>query len=159
MTQRSALIIEDDPKLCVIFKTALQQAGFETELDSTGDHFSRKLSTTAPDLVILDIHLPYASGKDILEEIRSSELWNNTVVIVTTDHGMSIGEHGRTGKSNISDDDDLERAGGVTIFDRIEVQPWLEKEDRFSFVTSDPRAQDLACYEALTVMRYQSRKP
>ena len=84
MTQRSALIIEDDPKLCVIFKTALQQAGFETELDSTGDHFSSKLSTTAPDLVILDIHLPYASGKDILEEIRSSELWSNTVVIVTT---------------------------------------------------------------------------
>ena len=49
----------------------------------------------------------------------------------------------------INDDDDLERAGGVTIFDRIDVQPWLEKEGRFSFVTSDPRAQDLACFKHL----------
>ena len=84
MTQRSVLIIEDDPKLCVIFQTALQQAGFETELDSTGDHFSNKLSSAAPDLIILDIHLPYASGKDILEQVRSNELWANAVVIVTT---------------------------------------------------------------------------
>jgi len=84
MTQLSALIIEDDPKLGVIFQTALQQAGFETELDATGYQFSNKLSSAAPDLVILDIHLPYASGKDILNQIRSDELWVNTIVIVTT---------------------------------------------------------------------------
>jgi hypothetical protein len=45
---------------------------------------------------------------------------------------------------NISDDDDLDRKGGVTAFDRIEVQPWIEKEGRFSWVTSDPKAVDLA---------------
>jgi two-component system response regulator len=84
MIQRSALIMEDDPKLGVIFQTALQQAGFETDLDSTGYQFSNKLSSAAPDLIILDIHLPYASGKDILEQIRSDELWANTVVILTT---------------------------------------------------------------------------
>lgn len=50
---------------------------------------------------------------------------------------------------NISDDIDLERAGGVTAFDRIEVQPWIEKEGRFSFVTSDPKAVDLACFKSL----------
>ncbi len=33
-------------------------------------------------------------------------LWDNTIVIFTTDHGMSLGEHNRTGKSNINDDDD-----------------------------------------------------
>jgi len=50
---------------------------------------------------------------------------------------------------NISDDIDLERAGGVTVFDRIEVAPWIEKEGRFSFVTSDPKAVDLACFKGL----------
>ena len=47
---------------------------------------------------------------------------------------------------HISDEDDLARAGGVTADDRIEVQPWIEKEGRFSFVTSDPKAMDLACF-------------
>lgn len=84
MSQLSVLIIEDDPKLCVIYQTALRQAGFQTEIDTTGDHFSNRLSSAVPDLVILDIHLPYASGKDILKQIRSDESWANTVVIVTT---------------------------------------------------------------------------
>jgi hypothetical protein len=50
---------------------------------------------------------------------------------------------------NISDDIDLERAGGVTTFDRFEVQPYIEKEGRFSWVTSDPKAVDLACFKYL----------
>lgn len=50
---------------------------------------------------------------------------------------------------HISDDIDLQRAGGVTAFDRIEVQPWIEKEGRFSWVTSDPLATDLACFKSL----------
>jgi hypothetical protein len=48
--------------------------------------------------------------------------------------------------AHISDEEDLARAGGVTAADRLEVQPWMEKEGRFSFVTSDPRAMDLACF-------------
>ena len=50
---------------------------------------------------------------------------------------------------HISDDEDLARAVGVTRHDRIEVQPWLEKEGRYSFVTSDPKAVDLACFQHL----------
>lgn len=49
----------------------------------------------------------------------------------------------------IKDEDNLARAGGVTAEDRVEVQPWLEAEGRFSFVTSGPRAVDLACFERL----------
>jgi len=37
----------------------------------------------------------------------------------------------------------------VTADDRVEVQPWLEAEGRFSFVASDPRAIDLACFASL----------
>jgi len=51
--------------------------------------------------------------------------------------------------AHLSDDEDIARAGGVTAHDRIEVQPWLEKEGRFSFVTSDPLARDLACFADL----------
>ena len=49
----------------------------------------------------------------------------------------------------LTDEEDLVRAGGVTADDRVEVQPWIEKEERFSFVSSDPRAIDLACFAHL----------
>jgi len=49
----------------------------------------------------------------------------------------------------LTDDDDIARAGCVTANDRIEVAPWIEKEGRFSFVTSDPKAVDLAAFAHL----------
>jgi len=49
----------------------------------------------------------------------------------------------------LMDDEDIRRAGGVTADDRVEAQPWIEKEGRFSFVSSDPRAIDLDCFKAL----------
>jgi hypothetical protein len=49
----------------------------------------------------------------------------------------------------ITDDEHLARVGGVTAQDRVEVVPWLEKEGRHSFVSSDPRAIDLAAFSNL----------
>jgi hypothetical protein len=49
----------------------------------------------------------------------------------------------------IRDEEDLERAGGGTGDVRVEVQPWLAAEGRFRFVSSDPRAIDLACFASL----------
>ena len=41
----------------------------------------------------------------VLQKIDDLQLWDNSVVVFTTDHGMSLGEHNRTGKSNINDRD------------------------------------------------------
>jgi arylsulfatase A-like enzyme len=42
----------------------------------------------------------------IFEKLDDLDLWESTIVIFTTDHGMSLGEHNRTGKSNINENDD-----------------------------------------------------
>ncbi|KPK48681.1 MAG: hypothetical protein AMK72_06325 [Planctomycetes bacterium SM23_25] len=42
----------------------------------------------------------------IFEKIDDLGLWDNSIVVFTTDHGMSLGEHDRTGKSNINDRDE-----------------------------------------------------
>jgi hypothetical protein len=52
--------------------------------------------------------------------------------------------------SYLRDEDEITRADGVTADDRVEVQPWLEGEQRWSFVSSDPRAVDLAIFRNLT---------
>jgi arylsulfatase A-like enzyme len=41
----------------------------------------------------------------ILQKVDDLELRDDTIVVVLSDHGMSIGEHGRTGKSNIDAED------------------------------------------------------
>lgn len=42
----------------------------------------------------------------VLQKIDDLDLWQNSIVIFTTDHGISLGEHNRTGKSNINPGDD-----------------------------------------------------
>jgi len=42
----------------------------------------------------------------VLQKIDDLDLWKNSIVIFTADHGMSLGEHNRTGKSNINPGDD-----------------------------------------------------
>jgi arylsulfatase A-like enzyme len=41
----------------------------------------------------------------ILQKIDDLQLWDDSIVCITSDHGMSLGEHNRTGKSNIHADD------------------------------------------------------
>ncbi len=41
----------------------------------------------------------------VLQKIDDLALWDDTIVVVTSDHGMSLGEHQRTGKSNLHDAD------------------------------------------------------
>ena len=84
MTQPYALIIEDDPKLGMIYQTTFQQVGYETDWDESGNRYRALLDTRQPDLVILDLHLPFAFGGDILNEIRA-KFPNTIIAIVTAD--------------------------------------------------------------------------
>ncbi len=84
MTQPFAIIIEDDPKLGVIFEKSLQQAGYETALDADGDRFLTILADRDPALILLDLHLPYNSGVEILQQLRADPRFANTPVLVAT---------------------------------------------------------------------------
>jgi DNA-binding response OmpR family regulator len=84
MTQPFALIIEDDPKLCDIYDTVLKQAGYETEIIRRGDEALKRLSLVSPALILLDLHLPYVSGVELLKVIRVTESLAKIPVIVLT---------------------------------------------------------------------------
>jgi|FLYN01.1.fsa_nt_gi CheY-like chemotaxis protein len=84
MSKHTALIVEDDYDASTIFATALQVVGFDTQIIASGEEAVERLKSTAPDLVILDLHLPRVVGTDILNQIRSDERLKNTLVIVAS---------------------------------------------------------------------------
>lgn len=79
-----ALIFEDDPKQRMVFERALQLAGFATEVVMDGLQAKSRLSGTPPALLLLDVHLPYISGLEIIKLIRADSRWAETPVIVAT---------------------------------------------------------------------------
>jgi two-component system cell cycle response regulator DivK len=78
------LIIEDDEFLSEIFSRALQSAEFNTEVIRDGQLALTRLGETTPDVVVLDLHLPHVSGKEILRHIRSMPHLIDTRVMVAT---------------------------------------------------------------------------
>ncbi len=49
----------------------------------------------------------------------------------------------------LNSDEAIVAAGGVSADDRVEVLVWGEAQQRFSFVSMDPLATDLACFAHL----------
>lgn len=83
-----ALIVEDNEDLSLIFSKAVETAGFEIEAFENGSVALERLAVVVPSLVVLDLHLPGASGETILQYIRAQpQLANINVIIATADAG------------------------------------------------------------------------
>lgn len=84
MPKNLALVIEDDMDLSEIFSKALEGAGFEVETLRDGKSAQKRLGEVIPNVVALDLHLPYVDGTTLLRQIRADERLSKTRVILTT---------------------------------------------------------------------------
>src|SRR6266481_7603395 len=82
-------VVEDDDFLVKAYQIKLEKEGFEVWLATDGDE---ALATIAqkpkPDVVLLDLMLPGASGFDILAEIKKNEKWKEAPVLIMTNLGQ-----------------------------------------------------------------------
>ncbi|MDH5507502.1 MAG: response regulator [Anaerolineae bacterium] len=89
MADPFALIIESDPAEASTFAGALQAAGFHTEVVGSGHKAQARLVFMLPDLVLLDMHLPYLPFWVVLRQIRAQERLENTQVVVAADDAQA----------------------------------------------------------------------
>lgn len=79
-----ALVIEDDVDLSEIFSRALQAAGFEVESIQDGKIAQERLKDTVPNVIVLDMHLPFVDGPTLLKQIRADERLSKARIIIAT---------------------------------------------------------------------------
>jgi len=84
MEKPFALLIEDDRDVAALFRHVLDMSGYQTEIVFDGDKAMQRLSTTRPDVVLLDLQLPGISGVDILKKMRTDEHMMTIPVVVIT---------------------------------------------------------------------------
>jgi DNA-binding response OmpR family regulator len=63
-------ILDDSPLVLEVSKRALERAGFVVTTASNLTELERLLLVTAPDLVLLDVNLPGASGDEVAVVLR-----------------------------------------------------------------------------------------
>lgn len=77
------LIIEENKKIAVALKKALQKERYGTDIAATGMEGSRKAMTGMYDLVLLSLNLPDIDGTTVARELRVKEV--ETPIIVVTE--------------------------------------------------------------------------
>ena len=85
MSKPLALVVEDDPQLNQIFALTLQSS-FEIETISDGSLALDRIKEVVPQVIVLDINLPGASGARVLEAVRAdSRLASTRIILATAD--------------------------------------------------------------------------
>lgn len=79
--QQRILVIDDEPRVREVVATYLQREGFKVLEAADAETARRHLAGPEPDLVILDIMFPGASGLDLLHDLRRTSA---TPVILLT---------------------------------------------------------------------------
>ncbi len=77
-------IVEDNEAVAEVFMAAFEDAEYDIEIISDGRSALERLETTLPAVVLLDLHLPHVSGKEILHHIRANERLREIKVILAT---------------------------------------------------------------------------
>jgi two-component system, OmpR family, response regulator RegX3 len=77
----SVLVVEDEPSIADPFARALLRGGFRPTVAGTGAEALRAVQELAPDVVLLDLALPDADGRDVCRQIRAGS--NVPIIIVT----------------------------------------------------------------------------
>ncbi|MBV9772950.1 MAG: response regulator [Gemmatimonadetes bacterium] len=86
---RNVLVADDEPHIGRIIQLKLEQGPYRVTLVPDGRTALEHLRSGEPiDVVLLDIMMPYASGLEVLQELRRLPHRSDTPVIILTAKGQ-----------------------------------------------------------------------
>lgn len=87
---RRILCIEDEPEMIDLIRLILGRKGFEVSGASGGQDGIFKVRKEKPDLVLLDLMMPFMDGWEVYQQMKADEATKNIPVIVVTAKAQSI---------------------------------------------------------------------
>ncbi len=84
LKQKKILIADDEPDILEIISYNLNTEGYQIFTAKDGNEAIEKAKEVHPDLIILDIMMPYKSGVDVCRVLRSQVVFEDTLFIFLT---------------------------------------------------------------------------
>ncbi len=90
MRKKRILIVEDDPDLRRLFRTAVALAGYDVEDASDGLDALHLIDSNPPDLVVLDLKLRSLDGQSVQQELAARALTSTIPIVIVTGSDIEI---------------------------------------------------------------------
>lgn len=87
---RRVLCIEDEPEMIDLIRLILERKGFEVSGASGGEEGIYKVRRDKPDLVLLDLMMPFVDGWEVYQQMKADDTTKDIPVIVVTAKAQSI---------------------------------------------------------------------
>ena len=86
MQKKKILLVEDDRTMRNLLGTLLEIEGYNPVIfqENQNQNILEFLKAEMPDAMLLDVHLKFANGLEILQEVRKTENIQNVKVILTS---------------------------------------------------------------------------
>lgn len=84
MTQGEVLLVDDEPALVGVLEPVLQAAGFAVTVATDGNSAVSAVVDNEPDVILLDLGLPDADGKEVIRVIRQAS--QAPIIIISARH-------------------------------------------------------------------------
>ena len=78
------LIIEDNVDLVATLRLRLEATGYEVFSAPDGVHGLKEVGLIKPDLIILDVMMPYMNGYKVCETLKKEEAFKKIPIIILT---------------------------------------------------------------------------
>ena len=84
MQQKKILAVDDERHIVRLIQVNLERAGYQVVTAYDGREALKKIEEEHPDLIVLDVMMPYMNGLETLKEIRANPQTRNLPVIMLT---------------------------------------------------------------------------
>ena len=86
--KRTILMVEDDPAIAGLVRFRLEREGFTVRHASDGEQALKEFDNPEiPDLVLMDVMLPYRNGDELLGDLRARPAFASVPVLMLTSRG------------------------------------------------------------------------
>ncbi|MGM9478009.1 response regulator [Pedobacter sp. GSP4] len=82
--KKKILVVDDDLLLLISLELLLSDEGYSVKLVNKSSLIKESIITFSPDLIIMDIWLDEADGREICDEIKKSPLTSQIPIILLT---------------------------------------------------------------------------
>lgn len=81
------LVADDEPNIVISLEYLMKREGYAVVVARDGQEALDMLAREKPDLVLLDVMMPYKSGFEVCQAVRASETLRNTKILMLTAKG------------------------------------------------------------------------